>query len=134
MGTNCMIGIRTKSKKVKFIYCHNDGDPGTALPLLAQFYNTEEKVNDLINLGCISSLGSKLNPTTDQHSFNHPERDVVVAYYRDRHEPWEHCKPVVETITDYKNCSDYCYLFDPDKNCWLVLCEGTFLKPIFIRE
>jgi hypothetical protein len=59
--------------------------------MLLDHYQDAKKVSELIDLGDISSLNKKVVPT-GPHSFNDPEDDVVVAYYRDRGEekrgPW----------------------------------------------
>lgn len=73
------------------IYCHSDGYLSYNGQMLLDHYQDAKKVSELIDLGDISSLNKKVVPT-GPHSFNDPEDDVVVAYYRDRGEekrgPW----------------------------------------------
>lgn len=122
MSTRSLIGILDADNSIDTIYCHWDGYPSNQGPLLTQFYNTANKVRDLIALGGISYLAEKLEPTTDSHSFDNPERDVVVAYHRDRGEDWEHNKPahfanIDELISDI-GWEDYVYLFNVQTKSW----------------
>ena len=86
MSTHCLICRKNADTSYDYIYCHWDGYYEHAGNILSKYYNTKEKVDDLIALGDLSSIGKKLNPTTDAHSFDNPEPDVCVAYGRDRHE------------------------------------------------
>lgn len=122
ISTRSLIGIINKDDSVDTIYCHWDGYPSNQGPLLTQFYNTADKVRDLIALGGISYLAEKLEPTTGSHSFEHPEQNVVVAYHRDRGEDWEHNKSahfanIDELISDI-GWEDYVYLFDVRTESW----------------
>lgn len=86
MSTHCLIYRQNDDKSYDFIYCHSDGYYECTGRILNKYYNTKEKVDDLIALGDLSILKEKLNPTTDWHSFDKREPDVCVAYGRDRHE------------------------------------------------
>ena len=87
MSTRSTISIQTPEGDIRSIYCHYDGYFSHVGAILQSHYNTEEKVNALIDLGDISSLGEKMNPDLESpHSFNNPQDDVVVAYHRDRGE------------------------------------------------
>lgn len=85
MGTRSNIRSGDKS-----IYCHWDGYPSHNGKILLEFYNTDEKVNELLSLGNISSLREKLKPEDGQeHDFDNPAKNVTIAYHRDRGEPLE---------------------------------------------
>jgi hypothetical protein len=57
------------------------------MPLLKNNYSTYDAAKTLVDLGNISSLAPKPNPTFGSgHSYDNPEYDVVVAYHRDRGE------------------------------------------------
>ena len=56
MGTRSRIGIQLKDNSVLSVYCHWDGYPSFNGRVLREFYNTKEKVTQLINGGNISSL------------------------------------------------------------------------------
>lgn len=118
MSTPCNIGIINEDHSIDLIYCHFDGYPSYQTPILLSSYNTAEKVRELIALGDISSLGSNINPSVSIHSFDNPQKGVVVAYHRDRGEEWAECKPLhFENKADLK-CrqkgyrGEYIYLFD----------------------
>lgn len=87
MSTRSNIGILEKDGKVTYIYCHWDGYVEYVGAVLNEFYNTDEKIRELIALGAISSLGKYINPPEGKiHTFDNPLDDVTVAYCRDRKE------------------------------------------------
>lgn len=81
MATRSYICKKEENGTIKMIYCHFDGDYNGAL--LYTYYNTPEKVDALLALGDLSSLGEKISPTSDTHDIDHPEAGVCVAYGRD---------------------------------------------------
>ena len=56
MGTRSRIGIELKDNSIMSVYCHWDGYPSFNGRVLREFYDTKEKVEQLINGGNISSL------------------------------------------------------------------------------
>ena len=72
MGTRSTIALETAPGKFRRIYCHWDGYPSHVGYTLANYYDTPEKLNALLDLGDLSSLASSLEKT--------------VAYMRDRKE------------------------------------------------
>lgn len=93
MSTRSTISIETP-EGIRSIYCHFDGSLEYVGSILKEHYNTPEKINALINLGSISSLGKDL--------------DSTVAYHRDRKEPLR-----IEQVSFLGNISaqDYNYVF-----------------------
>ena len=85
MSTRSFIARELDNNLLEGIYCHWDGGLKGVGRILKNFYD-QEKTKELIKLGNISSLCKKLNPETSFHSFDHPEKDVTVAYLRDRKE------------------------------------------------
>lgn len=63
MSTNAMIYAKQADNSVKGIYLHWDGYPGWAGKILLNKYTTDEKVQKLIALGAISSLGENPEPS-----------------------------------------------------------------------
>ena len=129
MSTPCLIGITSKNEpynsKIRSIYCHWDGDTDYMVPILTTSYNSKEKAEALIALGSISSLGNKIAPTGDNHTFDHPEDDTTVAYVRDRGEEWDDNKPLdYDTKREFATHFDYGYIFDIDSNQWLIYQYG----------
>ena len=112
MSTRSTIAIRRLDGSMTKIYCHWDGYIEYNGVILQRYYNTPEKIEELLALGNISSLREKVNPTTDTHSFETPEDNVVVAYHRDRGE--EFSQVANEQMEEYN------YVFDCWKGAWLV--------------
>ena len=60
MSECCSIGIKHKDGIVKAIYCHNDGYiRNGAGKILVKHYTDENTINQLLELGDISSLGTE---------------------------------------------------------------------------
>lgn len=122
MSTNSKIGILNKDNTVTSIYCHWDGYLDHVGSVLTTYYNTEEKVRELISLGCLSSLYPKVKPDPGvPHSFNEPAGNTTVAYHRDRNDPWDRVKPKRHGDEDEFWSSTefpYIYLFRPKMNTW----------------
>ena len=57
MATSASITLKTKDGKYKSIYLHNDGYLEGAGYVLKTYYPTYDKVDQLLNLGNLSSLG-----------------------------------------------------------------------------
>ena len=90
MATRSRLSAKTSQKIFKPIYCHWDGYPENMLLILNEHYNTDEKVEELMNLGNLSYLAPKVKPDEGkEHSFDKPVADVTVAYHRDRGEKLE---------------------------------------------
>jgi hypothetical protein len=106
MGTRSVIGIVNKQDKtITSVYCHWDGYPEHHLTILKNFYNTEEKVRELISYGDMSELDTTLN--------------TCVFYHRDRKESKEDTMPtqyssVISWKHAYRQNVDYFYLFTED--------------------
>ena len=125
MATRSLIGIQFDNY-IEYIYCHYDGYPDNQLPLLNDYYNNIDDAEALISLGDISYLAEYVESDDPDslHSFNNPEEGVVVAYGRDRGEPWSRVRP--KTVADIEsyisagyNCgAEYLYLFDPNNSVW----------------
>lgn len=100
MGTRSTIAILREDGTVSQIYCHWDGYLEHNGRRLFEFYNTPEKVEELIALGDISSLGTCIGEkhpfdvflkdkmsAEDQALINRAEaEDWTFAYGRDRGE------------------------------------------------
>lgn len=115
MATRSNIGIVNEDKSITGIYVHFDGYPEHNGKILLNHYNNDDIVNGLINLGDLSILGEKLNPT-DTHTFAEPQKNVCVAYGRDRGETGTNSR-TFEDLGEFENSArntwaDYQYLFD----------------------
>lgn len=118
VGTRSEIGILNSDKTVTSIYCHWDGYPDYNGKILSEYYTNEKTVRELISNGDLSSLCENIKPNENsEHTFDKPQEDVCVYYYRDRGEPWEQVKPrTYKSIKIWRNeikkgWQEYLYLF-----------------------
>ena len=127
MSTRSRIGILNPDGSTRTIYCHSDGYPEHQLPILTQHYSSIEKVEELLNLGDISSLGERIAPNLEEkHTFKNRAKGVTVAYHRDRGEPMTAALRY-ENIHALKKSDwsiDWFYLFDAKKGEWLPPVSG----------
>ena len=56
MSTPSTINVKTTNGDIKSIYCHFDGYPDHHVPILLNHYDSQEKAEELIALGNLSSL------------------------------------------------------------------------------
>lgn len=120
MSTCCLISKQIETNKFNTIYCHFDGYLGGVGKMLLDNYSDPDKVDSLLALGDISSLGSNLEADHEGHSFDTPVDDVVVAYHRDRGEPIEQTESVNYTFNELvKHNVDFVYIMQKDNN-WYV--------------
>ena len=127
MSTMSRIGILNPDGSTKTIYCHSDGYPEHQLPILTQHYSSIENVEELLNLGDISSLGECIAPNLEEeHTFKDRVKGVTVAYHRDRGEPMTAALRH-ENIHALKKSDwsiDWFYLFDAKKGEWMPPVSG----------
>nr|DAT18240.1 MAG TPA: hypothetical protein [Caudoviricetes sp.] len=124
MSTNSLIGVKQSDGSIRAITCHYDGYCEHVGKILETYYETEEKANALINLGLISCLGPKIRPESEfdesrreagepeyvKHSFRTPQKDVTVAYHRDKGETLEILKYHSQTGF-LRACEWICYRY-----------------------
>jgi len=127
MSTRSRIGIVNKDGTVRSIYCHFDGYPEGVGETLRKHYNTPEKINELLDLGDISTLGEFYEKDLAEEKWEHgyekgwseSERGQRAAKmtlpYSDRGEnvPARIDESEVEFLSKLGKCGeDYTYLFD----------------------
>ena len=119
MATRSNIGIVNEDGSVTGIYCHWDGYPENNGKLLLKHYNNSGIVNELMDLGDLSSLNKNLYCDDNNHSFNNPVDGVCVAFGRDRGEKNADSKSFtnISEFEKYANrtTADYQYLFNNGK-------------------
>ena len=110
MATRSHIGIKQANGSIKYIYCHWDGYPEYNGAILKEHYTTEAKVNELMDLGDISSLGANIG---EKHDFDDydliKEKNWCNAYGRDRGETGVEAR--TGTMKDFIG-QEYNYLFE----------------------
>ena len=112
MSTNATIRIERENGTKTGIYLHWDGYIAGAGTTLQLAYNTAEKVEKLLALGDLSSLGYYVEPKDGSgHDFEHPQKDVCVAYHRDRGEEFQQSDADI---------NEYVYTFVERDACWFV--------------
>ena len=128
MGTRSMIAIENPhSKAVKSIYCHWDGYLEHNGSLLEKHYPNSPKVNNLIALGDLSSLGTQIGEVHPFSPHGSAEDKAVYEaakdagyctfYTRDRGEdaPYKFFPSIKEAIAYYDGSwCEYFYLFRYD--------------------
>ena len=111
MSTNSTIKIKRKDGTETGIYCHWDGYVEGVGVTLQLAYNTAEKVEKLLALGDLSVLGYYTEPKGSEHNFENPEKNVCVAYCRDRGEEFSQTSG---------NNEEFIYTFDEAEAVWYV--------------
>jgi len=99
MSTRSLIGKKVGGN-VRYIYCHFDGYPTGVGETLKNHYNTDEKVDALLNMGDASSLGETLESS--------------VFYMRDRGETGVEARSIYAPSFNgagKKSGADYVYLW-----------------------
>lgn len=123
MGTRSTIAILREDGTVAKIYCHWDGYLEHNGRILFEHYNTAEKVEELIALGDLSSLGKEIgvkhpfspdyNVPGDSDTWNRLYDNMCTAYGRDRGEEGTKANvyPDLETYEFKASFEEYNYVF-----------------------
>lgn len=133
MSTRSIIAARENSGNIRAIYCHYDGYPEGVGEKLAEHYTESVKIEQLLNLGNISSLAKEIG---EAHDFNKSQDfpDWCNAYGRDRGETEQEAKSFefISELLEFagENCAEYVYFYNGKE--WKYLeTEPTFqpLRP-----
>lgn len=147
MSTRCRIAIEQPDGKIRSIYCHHDGYPEGVGRTLQRHYTDPDKVDALVNLGDLSTLGTWYDKKLAKEKWNEwnlPEdarhnlwalTEGMTVPYTDRGEDYH-----VRTDDNYcefmekigKAGEEYTYLFTKDYTGvygWEV-CETPYFKPL----
>ena len=154
MSTRSLIGLKNaETNTVKYIYCHFDGHPECVGSILKTSYNTEEKVEEMLKLGHLSSLGHTLEPSEITRRFgfigtlsgefhdlseeeqeklkkDHSSAKYTTAYGRDRGEDGVQAKETTTQKYLSFDSTDFIYLF-ADGEWYCQNWDGT---PVEIQE
>lgn len=131
MATRSFIGM-LENGVLRGIYCHWDGYPSNNGRILVNHYTDVNKIKSLIELGSLSGLDENINPITENHSWSNPEKNVCIAYHRDRGE-----ELTIEEFTNLKDLKeyatwiDYIYIYMNEKwYCGYFNCNDLLLAEI----
>ena len=133
MATRSAIGIK-HGDVVKAIYCHWDGYLEHNGLLLARFYDNSVKVNKLISMGDLSSLGASIG---EEQNFNdYREVDTLEEtwckfYKRDRGEEnvdFKTFESEADYLTNFDMGVEFHYLFKDGK--WYYSDYGKDFKEL----
>ena len=118
MSTNSTISLQHHNGSVRSIYCHWDGYPEHVGKILVENYDTIGKIETLLDLGSLSSLGESARKPYS-HTYDTPVLGYCVAYGRDRCEEDEEAQNFdsLDEMLDY-NSEQYNYVF---KDQWYVV-------------
>ena len=130
MSTRSVIGILNEDKTVSSIYSHYDGYPEHNGYFLKKYFDTTEKVKNLISNGDISSLVSDQNWKREKHPMINNKQVLKTLYYVDRPEAWENIKPQKhKNVLEFFQrdcCDEFKYLFIPPEGNWNYNAKGIW--------
>lgn len=86
MATRSNIAMKTKEGKIVSVYCHWDGYVANNGKILLENYDFIDKIEALIALGSISSLGKAIGLQQDFDDRSTQKDDWTLFYSRDRGE------------------------------------------------
>ena len=130
MATRSNIAYKTAEGKIRSVYCHWDGYVANNGKILLENYTDIEKIEALVALGSISSLGAELGEQQDFDDRSSQKDEWTLAYHRDRGE-----QLVVNEYDDIPSWIDdmeeYAYLWNGKE--WLVNDHGATAEgfPVF---
>jgi hypothetical protein len=127
MATRSAIGFIEYDGSVTGIYCHSDGYISHVGRILKEHYNTIEKVEDLLDLGDLSTLGPSIGEKVDAPDAS----KQCIAFGRDKGVPETTAisfSNKQEFFDNYSNSGcEYMYLFDGYD--WFLLNDNCELDP-----
>lgn len=119
MSTRCRIAIKEPNGTYRSIYCHHDGYPEGVGEILETYYTDVNKIEKLMDLGDISSLGASLEFKDPDTMFKDPRAyaldDGTTDYNRWRNEGTE--AAVSDTLEDLTSlaedsAAEFLYVFE----------------------
>ena len=121
MATRSNIAMKTAEGKIVSVYCHWDGYVANNGKILLENYTDADKIEALVALGSISSLGTVIGEQQDFNDRSTQNDDWTLFYSRDRGE-----KLSIQEYDDIPSWIDdmeeYAYLWDGQN--WLVNDHG----------
>ena len=138
MSTGVAVIVKIDGK-YKGIYSYSDGYG--LLPFLQVIAPTQAQAEQLVDLGSCSQIyGCSRSTPIGKHSYAEREAGTVVAYHRDRQEPWADCKPISSAkwlnVAKRIDHGGYAYVFEDGH--WSMYksegCRGAPSLRIYCRQ
>ena len=121
MATRSNIAMKTLEGKIVSVYCHWDGYVANNGKILLENYTDADKIEALVALGAISSLGTVIGEKQDFDDRSTQKAEWTLFYTRDRGESLsiQEYDDIPSWIDDME---EYAYLWDGQN--WLVNDHG----------
>jgi hypothetical protein len=121
MATRSNIAMKTKEGKIVSVYCHWDGYVANNGKILLENYTDIDKIEALVALGSLSSLGFVIGEQQDFNDRDTCKDEWTLAYHRDRGEELsiQEYDDIPSWIADME---EYAYLWNGQE--WLVNDHG----------
>ena len=130
MATRSIIGQVQANGKIKTIYCHWDGYLEHVGQTLANYYDTDEKVSELVALGDLSTLGPDLGEKHTRDDALKARGPITTAYGRDLEQDGAEAQEFssVEEFIEYGGNVDaeFLYLFEDGEGWNYLSTRQTF--------
>ena len=122
MATRSNIAMKTKEGKIVSVYCHWDGYVSNNGKILLENYTDVDKIEALVALGSISSLGTVIGEQQDFDDRSTQKDEWTLFYSRDRGEQLsiQEYDDIPSWIADME---EYAYLWNGQE--WLVNDHGA---------
>ena len=121
MATRSNIAYRNAEGTIVSVYCHWDGYVANNGRILEENYQDQAKIEALVALGSISSLGAELGEKQDFDDRSTQKDDWTLAYHRDRGEEL-HVSEYADIPSWIDDMEEYAYLWNGKE--WLVNDHG----------
>ena len=127
MATRSVIA-KLDDNGIKAVYCHNDGYLAHVGTVLDSHYQDEDKVDELLKHGDISSLGNNIGEKINWDDFELAHKNEQCMFYaRDRGEYLKNRKPIIleddiALVEFANNACDAQYIYLYAFGAWYVYC------------
>ena len=121
MATRSNIAMKTQDGKIVSVYCHWDGYVANNGRILEENYQDQAKIEALVALGSISSLGEQIGERQDFNDRSTCKDEWTLAYHRDRGEEL-HVSEYADIPSWIDDMEEYAYLWNGKE--WLVNDHG----------
>ena len=121
MATRSNIAMKTKEGKIVSVYCHWDGYVANNGKILLENYTNVDKIEALVALGSISSLGEQIGEAQDFDDRSTQKDEWTLFYSRDRGEQLS-IQEYADIPSWIDDMEEYAYLWNGED--WLVNDHG----------